>query len=221
MSQKSNATLVSILFACVACNGGDDGNGEKEQDPTKGGPALVLPDVEFQLEADRLLSSLTDEEIVSACEAMAGIMAAGDEGVACQIEASGSSDAQEECDDAREACLEDPTGALDQTSVRTTPAPINCEIFDATLTEGCQHTVGKLEDCANALAQSVVPAAQVVSCEEAGDFSSVQEANEAAKLAKATDFIAICEPLLQCEALVGALLTGEVPSGLGGAGGSR
>lgn len=221
MNQKSNATFLSILLVCGACGGGDEGKDKQEQSPGQDEPVLVVADVDFELDAERLLSSLTDAEIVSACEQMAEVMESGDVGVACQIDAAGSSDSKEACADAREACQDDPSGALSETTVRTTPAPINCEIFSASLTVGCEHTVGELETCATALAQSVVPAAEAVSCEEARDFASTEEANEAAKLAKATDFVGICEPLLECEALVGALLTGEAPSGLGGAGGSR
>jgi hypothetical protein len=120
-----------------------------------------------------------------------------------------------------ETCLEEPTAALSTTTVRTTPAPIDCALFDASLTASCDHTVATLEECANALAQSVVPAADAVRCETAMDFPDVEAADEAAKLEKGTDFAAICEPLLECGALVSALLTGSVSSGLGGAGGSE
>lgn len=214
MNQKC-LLLLTLTVTFVACGSKDD--------PEAGDPStpLGVPTIDFAVMDDRLLSSLSDEEIVDACAVMADAMKIGDEGVSCRIQAAGTTSSLAECNAAVETCLQDPAMALSNTAIRTTPAPIDCSSFDASLTTSCDHTVEKLEDCANALAESVVPAADAVRCESAADFSDVDAAEEAAKLEKGTAFADICAPLLECEALVSALLTGNVPSGLGGAGGSE
>lgn len=203
--------LIPILF--LGCK--DD---DASSDPD---PGLSIPPLDFGLDEGRLLSSLSDEEIGQACQQMAATMAVGDEGIACRIQAVGESDSKEECVEAHDACIEDPATALASTTFRTTPAPIDCSIFSAELTIGCDHSVKTLQDCADGLANSVVSSAEVVTCDEPDAFSNMEDAESAAREAADFGYISICEPLLECETLVAALLTGMVPDGLGGSGGSQ
>jgi hypothetical protein len=206
--------VISALAAGVAFFGCSGGEGEEDSSD----PALVVAKIEFDLDRDRLLSSLSDQEIQDACGVMARVIQIADEGVACQIVAA-AEDSEKLCTTTRDACLESSTEALSQTTLRATPAPIDCDVFDSALTVGCDFPVSLLEDCANSLAQSVVPAAEAVDCSEASEISNLSAAEQLAAANKATDFVTVCLDLLACESLVGALLGGGSGPGDGGAGG--
>jgi hypothetical protein len=214
MSSKSTSLFIVAALFTYACGSSSD---DESKAPAA---ALVVEAIKFDLVGERLLSDLNDEEIQTACEEMAGIMRSADEGVACQIAAASSSESEGDCESERDTCLDAPTEALGWTGVSTSPAPIDCSKFEAALTTDCDYPVSTLEDCVNAMAQSVVPSAEAVSCSNAADIADLNGANEAATNAVNTDYINICLDLLACESLVGALLGGEMDPGAGGAGGS-
>src|SRR5690606_27472165 len=103
-----------------------------------------------------------------------------------------TSESEASCATARDACLESPGDALAQTTLRAAPAPIDCEVFDSALTVGCDFPVSLLEDCANSLAQSVVPAAEAVHCSEASAILDIDAAQQLASSGKSTDFVTVC-----------------------------
>lgn len=211
------------LFFCalgwaVACGGSEDESEKStgDGDGDHGDVVLEVDEIVFDLDADRSLSTLTDEEIRSACDQMADVFAEADVGVACQIVAA-AEQTTDACERVRDECLDDPEDALLQTTVRSTPAPVDCSIFDASLTAECDFPVSLLEDCVNALAQSVVPAADAVRCEGAAEIEDFEESHQMAVENINTDYASICFDLLECEDLVGALLSGESSNGEGGA----
>lgn len=220
MKKKRIGVLIGTLWWAGACGAGDDESASPEGDGGnsggESGVVLVVEEITFDLDSDRALSSLADSEIRSACDEMAAVFQAADAGVACQIVASSESTTAE-CESRRDECLEDPADALQQTTVRSTPAPVDCAIFEASLTEGCDYPVSLLEDCVNALAQSVVPAAQAIHCDEAAEIEDIEQAHATAVSNLNTDYASICFDLLECEDLVGALLSGESSTGVGGA----
>lgn len=219
MKNKSIAVFMGTLGWAVACGGTDEKSapqGGDGDDDGGSGAALVVQEIAFDLDADRALSSLTDEEIRSACDEMAAVFVAADAGVACQIVAA-SEGTTDECENSRDACLKDPEDALQQTTVRSAPAPVDCSIFEASLVSGCDHSVSLLLDCVNALAHSVVPAAQANHCDEASSIADVEHAHELAVENLDTNYGSICFDLLECEALVGALLSDDNSMGVGGA----
>lgn len=216
MKKKRIGMLAAILGWAVACGAADDKSDESAGDGDESSAALHVSSIRFDLEGDRQLSSLTDEEIRNACDAMATVFVAADVGVACQIVAA-SEATTAECESHRDECLNDPEDALRQTTVRSTPAPLDCSIFEASLTEGCDYPVSLLEDCVNALAQSVVPAAQAIHCDEASEIEDVEQAHMTAVSSLNSEYASICFELLECEDLVGALLSGGSSMGVGGA----
>jgi hypothetical protein len=218
MKYPSIGVFLGTLGWAVACGGSDEESkkSEGDGDGDESEAALEVATISFDLDQDRALSSLTDEEIRAACDEMAVVFRAADEGVACQIVAA-SEATTEACESSRDACLADPDDALQETTVRSAPAPVDCSIFEARLTAACDFPVSLLEDCVNALAQSVVPAAQAAHCENASEIEDVAEAHGLAVDHLNTDYASVCFELLQCEDLVGALLSGESPMGAGGA----
>lgn len=204
-------SIVSLSFAAVACGDSEPSDGE-----TKAESPIVLEEIQFDLAGDRLLSSLSDEEIVAACGKLAAGIESADEAIACRVVAVGEADDVDACVEAREDCLSAPGDAGSEVTISSSPAPISCSAFNAALTEGCDYPVSLLLDCANALADSVVPSGDAVSCENAGDFSSVTEANKAALDSQGIGFVEVCLDLVACEALVQALFEGS-ETGAGGA----
>lgn len=211
---------VVLLFGLLGCFAGC--GSDEEESPAKSGDGdgdsvastFEVEEIVFDLGGERSLTTLTDQEIRGACETMADVFDSADAGVACQIVAAAEAD-EDACEAKLQDCLQDPEDALEQTSVRSAPAPVDCSVFNVELTEECDHPVSLLEDCVNALAQSVVPAAEAVDCGNAAGFEDIDAAHAEAAMNKSPDFVSICIDLLECEALVGALLSDE--SGAGGA----
>lgn len=217
--KSTSVGLFLLTFGwAAACGGSEDASDPKsgDGDGDQAGATLEVDEIVFDLDGDRLLSTLTDEEIRSACDQMAEVFQAADEGVACQIVAA-AEPSPEDCEEARDACLMDPKDALRTTTVRSAPAPVDCAIFEASLTAACDFPVSLLEDCVNALAQSVVPAAEAIACEEAAEIEDLEQSHQGAVENLNTDYASICFDLLECEDLVGALLSGEGSTGAGGA----
>ncbi len=214
MKATSAVLLFAVLGCFFGCGSDDEEASSGSGDGDASGPTFDVEQIEFDLDDERSLSSLTDEEIRGACESMAAVFEQADSGVSCRIVAAAEADARS-CSSELEDCLEDPDEALEQTSVRSAPAPVDCTVFSAELTEDCDHPVSLLEDCVNALALSVVPAAEAVDCDKADQFQDVEEAHAEAALNQGTDFVSICFDLLECETLVEALLSPE--NGAGGA----
>jgi len=146
MTKRGAIAAFAASLAFCGCDGdkGDDSGGPSDE------PALVVSEIEFDLDSERLLSSLSDQEIRDACELMAGVIQDADEGVACQIVAA-TEDSEESCTTARDTCLDNPDEAVAQTMVRAAPAPIDCEVFDSSLTAECDFPVSRLGSCANSL----------------------------------------------------------------------
>ena len=208
-------TTLALFSAATAVACSSD-----EPEPTKRAATLEIQEFSFDLDGDRLLSSLTDKEVGDACSGLAAAVNDADEQVSCQIVASGESSGQVECETSLSDCRENPADVVAKTSVRSTPAPIDCSVFDASLTAGCDFPLTLLEDCVNAMAQSVVPAAEAVSCSSAGELADVGAADESAGLNRGYDFVVVCADLLECETLVSVLLdAGPSDTGAGGMGG--
>ncbi len=218
--KKRNVRSTSAIFClfpaflalgCGAGGGEDDSDGDGAP---SGDKPIELQEITFDLDGDRMLSSLSDEEIVGACDELASGVVSADEQIACRVVAAGENDDPAACAEAREVCLENPGAVRDSVTISASPAPINCSVFNAELTVGCDYPVSLLLACANALASSVISSGDAVSCQDAASFSSVEEANKAALDNQGVEFVGVCLELESCEALVQALISGGESEGI-------
>lgn len=184
--------------------------GEPNEAETSKAPAIDVPTYESGLDGTLILKDLTDEQIVGACDRIVTTVEKADVEVSCRVFGAGDSDSEDTCEASVSSCLDSPEEALEATTIRSTPAPIDCSEFSAELAAGCEHPVSLLEDCVNALATSVIPSAEAVSCDTASDWPDVKTAEMEAKANQDISFTAVCFELLECEDLVAVLLgTGE------------
>jgi hypothetical protein len=194
---------VGFLFLIIACSNSDPDESNEEA------PPINVPAFSSGLDSNLLLSSLSSEQIASACEELSSVVTTADAEIACRVVAAGESLDAAECNQLVSSCLLEPQAALAQTNLRSTPGAIDCTDFNQELVAGCDFPVSLLEACVNSLAESVVPAAESIPCSAAADFSSVEEAQDHANENRDTSFTEVCFDLLACEALVSVLLGGD------------
>ncbi len=172
-------------------------------------PAIDVPSFVSGLDEERMLSSLVDDEISAACDRLLSVVSTADTELACRVVAAGESRDQGTCVRSVSSCLSEPEAALNKTTLRSTPGAIECEKFTGELVAGCEFPVSLLEDCVNALAQGVVPGAEALSCGQAEKFEDLSAAEQAASENRDTTYTETCFELLECKALVDALLGGK------------
>lgn len=198
-------TLVALLSGILLMGCSDSAPADSPGEA----PAVDVPTFSSGLDPQRLLSSLDGDEISDACEQLFPVVTAADAELACRVVAAGESNTSDECAESVRDCLPEPSSALSQTTLRSTPGPIDCEEFTADLVEECEFPVSLLEDCVNALAQGVVPGAEAVPCSDAAEFKDIAAAEQVASENRDTAYTEICFDLLECEALVSVLLGGK------------
>lgn len=221
-SNQYHAPVFALLalFAVSACSGddpeentpgmgGDTGMGSATGGESGGvteAPKIDIPTYSSGLDSSLILADLSDEQIVGACDRIVEVVTEADSEVSCRVVAAGEAESADECGAAVGTCLDSPGDALAATTIRSTPAPIDCSEFNAELAAGCEHPVSLLEDCVNALATSVIPAAAAVSCDTASEWPDVKKAEMEAKANQGIDYVTVCFELLECEDLVSVLL---------------
>ena len=170
---------------------------------------IDVPSFSSGLDEKRMLSSLEDDEISDACDKLLPVITKADAELVCRVVAAGESTDPATCERSVSGCLPEPVAALNKTMLRSTPGTIECEKFTGELVVGCEFPVSLLEDCVNALAQGVVPGAEAVTCGQAEEFEDLSAAEQAASENRDTSYTETCFELLECEALVDALLGGK------------
>jgi hypothetical protein len=209
---RRSFTYLSLVFAAglSAVSGCSSSSSENDGDHPEdaSGAALEIDEFSFDLDNQRLLSSLTDEEIGAACADLARTLTQAEELAACQIQAAAATNDATECSSAVNSCLSDPSTALAESEVTATPAPIDCDAFNAELTADCDKSLAVLEVCINSLAQSLAPSRNALSCEGAAEVDSVEDANDLARANKGSGYVADCFALVSCDVLVSTLIGG-------------
>jgi len=219
-SSYRNIPLVLCALFALHCASEGTKSGADEGPGTSAGPFEVQK-LTFGFDSSRLLSSLSEQELGVACENLSRVVTDADEKVSCQVVATGEHATTSACTDSLNDCIVSPNDVLSKTSIRSTPAAIDCSAFNTQLTGSCDVEAVALEECINAMASRVLPAAEAVSCANAETFSSVAGAegtDKAAQLNAGTDYVIKCVGLLGCKELIAALTTPN-PSAMGGAGG--
>jgi len=212
---KFTAPIAFVLIAPLVSLGACSDDSE---------PSHVLPEVpafDSGLDPEKMLNTLTDEEIEGACELLEETLIAADTNVACQVESTATTDDVDACLSARTECLASPRSARDVVEASPLEAEVDCGVFAAELTADCPHPVSALEDCINAIAVSVEPSIEATQCEQAGELSELSEVDSLAKSSSDISYVSVCAPLIVCEKLITALLGGDDEAdGMGGAGGA-